>query len=102
MSKPEEISQDVWDDADQVASSCQMPGGEGHAVLREELARAIMAAEKRGEERERECAAQDIENEFARILSKQDGKSDAVDGNIRMIACILPGLADAIRKRGEA
>ena len=31
------------------------------------------------------------------ILSKQDGKSDAVDQNLRLVAVMLPDLADAIR-----
>ena len=42
--KPDDIPQDVWDIANEIASSFQMPGGEGHATLREEIARAIMAA----------------------------------------------------------
>ena len=36
------------------------------------------------------------------ILSKQDGKSDAVDQNLRLVAVMLPDLADAIRALASA
>lgn len=44
MSKPDDIPQDIWDLANECAGSVQMPGGEGHAILRAELAEVIMAA----------------------------------------------------------
>lgn len=63
----------------------------------EVIARAIMAAKAEGLEE----AAKLIEAESTRILSKQDGKDAQIDANLRLMACILPSLADAIRKRGE-
>ncbi len=51
---------------------------------------------------EREACAKLCEAEEQRILSKQSGRDfDQVDANLRMIACILPDIADAIRARGE-
>lgn len=46
-----------------------------------------------------ERAAKMIEEKEAFILSRQDRKNLAVDANLRMIACILPEIASAIRSK---
>lgn len=51
---------------------------------------------------EREACATIVEAEWARILSLQDGKSDQVDTQLRMVAVKLPDIAAAIRARGDA
>lgn len=50
-----------------------------------------------------ECAAEVCDKEEQRILSKQSGRTDdPVDINLRMIACVLPDMAAAIRAlKGE-
>jgi len=52
MSKPEDVSQEAWDAADAVTVGTMAFGS---PLLTASLARAIMAAEKRGEERESEA-----------------------------------------------
>jgi hypothetical protein len=67
MSKPDDIPQDVWDKAQAVESDCISATWNGPAkgtrtISETIIARAIMSAEKRGEERERaacELVAQD-------------------------------------------
>lgn len=54
MSKPDDVSQSAWDAAERAFYYSEP--GPGGAV--EAIARAIMAAEKRGEEREREAILQ--------------------------------------------
>jgi hypothetical protein len=51
-------------------------------------------------ETEREACARLIEAECERVLSKQDGRDDTVDLNLRMVAVLLPDLAAKIRARG--
>ena len=52
--------------------------------------------------KEREECAKVCEAEEQRILSKQSGRDfDQVDTNLRMIACVLPDIAAAIRARGN-
>lgn len=87
-SRPDDIPEAVW-------HSCWWAQAHG---LQEAASRQIMAAKAE----EREASALVVEVECDRILSKQDGRDATVDSNLRMIACILPDLADTIRKRGEA
>lgn len=50
----------------------------------------------------KERAAKVCENKEQQILSKQSGKDfDVVDTNLRMIACVLPDVAAAIRALGD-
>jgi hypothetical protein len=57
MGKPEDISDEVWSEAKAAAGGWMAAGeSESNAALIESVARAILAAEKRGEERERERA----------------------------------------------
>lgn len=61
MSKPEDIPQDVWDSADDMVfydpATENLDGSLNRYKLRESIARAVLSAEKRGEEREREACA---------------------------------------------
>lgn len=43
MTKPDDIPQDVWDAANDMAAEWLMPGGEGHTMASNDIARAIMA-----------------------------------------------------------
>lgn len=54
MSKPDWCPQEIWDEADSISGSV---GYQGPVEFTELVARAILAAEKRGEEREREACA---------------------------------------------
>ncbi len=56
MVKPDWCPQGVWD------AAIRAEGGSNPALV-EKIARAIMAAEKRGEEREREACAVEAEKE---------------------------------------
>ena len=72
---------------------------EAFAAQTVQLVRDAVAEAKAAE---REACAKLCEAEEQRILSKQSGRDfDQVDANLRMIACILPDIADAIRARGE-
>ena len=72
---------------------------EAFAAQTVQLVRDAVAEAKANE---REACAKVCEAEEQRILSKQSGRDfDQVDANLRMIACILPDIADAIRARGE-
>jgi hypothetical protein len=46
-------------------------------------------------------AAKVCESRCADVLSKQDGRDDAVDLNLRMFAALLPEIATAIRALAE-
>jgi hypothetical protein len=85
MSKPDDIPQDVWETADACFEQGTVLGQRAQVTI----ARAILA------ERER-CAAI-IDAECARVLGRQNGRDHAVDANLRLIAVLLPDLADAIR-----
>jgi len=51
----------------------------------------------------KERAAKVCEAEESRILSRQSGRDyDPVDTNLRMIACVLPDIAAAIRAQEDA
>lgn len=83
--KPEDIPQDVWD-----AATRTVLDTESHT---HGIARAIMAAEKRGEERERKAcvyAAQSISANNDRAITWYVGFHEA-----------RSAAAAAIRKRGE-
>jgi hypothetical protein len=90
MSKPEDVSQEAWDAAWGVEAWARPHYAAGTAEndktkVVEIIARALMAAEKRGEEREREACAD---------LSIKEGKHLAE-------AAIGSYIAKVIRKRGE-
>ena len=74
----------AWDD---VAQSYQAPFRDYATALLDQIAPLY-----------REQAAQKVDAECARILSKQDGKKPAVDTILRLMACFMPELAAAIRK----
>lgn len=57
MNKPDDVTQEAWDDASMIAGQWCHPIHHDFQVLAQDIARAIMAAEKRGEEREREACA---------------------------------------------
>ena len=108
MSKPEDIPQDVWDYSaavEHVYCGCapgrpRSNGTSHHDSCRKKVeahARAILAAKAE----ERESCALIVDAERERILSKQNGKDEQVDHNLRMIAVLFPDVAAAIRKRGE-
>lgn len=51
----------------------------------------------------KERCAKVCEAEESRILSRQSGRDyDPVDTNLRMIACVLPDIAAAIRAQEDA
>jgi len=95
MSKPEDISQEAWDAADDMAffnpSTENRDGRLNRYKLRETIARAILSAEKRGEAREREaCAA--IANDYA-------GSGMVVGGSTGSAYQTKRDIAAAIRNR---
>lgn len=57
MSKPEDISQEVWEKAREAIEPWLGPTNQYRHDCQEDIARAILAAEKRGEDREREACA---------------------------------------------
>ena len=61
MSKPEDVPQDVWDEATQHVAQIPIRSQRAWDRSKSIIARAIMAAEKRGEEREREACALHLE-----------------------------------------
>ena len=69
----------------------------GNAIL------SALASHAAVREKALEEAARLIDTEFERVLSKQTGKpqDDSVDLNIRMVAVLLPDLANRIRALKE-
>ncbi len=70
-----------------------------------QLAAERRLAEVRAEERE--ACAKIVDAEFERILSKQTPSDDlsigaSVNANLRMMACVLPDIASAIRSQGDS
>lgn len=116
MTRPAHITQDFWDAASKIAEAdcgCA-PGrrranGTSHSDScwehTQSIAVALMSSFSvgwnNGAKAEREACAAIVDAERERILSKQDGKDDGVDHNLRMIAVLFPDVAAAIRKRGE-
>jgi hypothetical protein len=49
-----------------------------------------------------ESAAHVIDDKCAYVLGKQTGKDESVDLNLRMVAVLLPALAESIRALKEA
>lgn len=94
MTKPDDIPQDVWDRADDLAFYDPATEGRDGSLnrykLREAIARAIMAA--KAEEREACAGIADAE-----LLRNRDGEVCIIDEN----AC-PSRIAAAIRNRGEA
>lgn len=89
VSKPEDIPQDVMDAAQAVVRGLwdrDRDSGENA----EAIARAIMA--------ERERCAKLVDQKCEFVLSRQNGKDEAVDLNLRLVAVTLPDLSEAIRK----
>ncbi len=89
--KPDDILQDVLAEAHRVMVSLDIPG---NGLRRNRIARAILAAEQRGAERERErCAAEARTTAQNWLMEKYGAKS--VPDDLRL----LPAhLATAIRK----
>ena len=73
MSKPEDVPQDVWDEATQHVAQIPIRSQRAWDLAKSIIARAIMAAEKRGEEREREACALIAEVERRSDLSIKHG-----------------------------
>jgi hypothetical protein len=96
MSKPDDIPQDVWNTATVALYGSAPPEYvRANRVLISRCARAIMAAEKRGEERERAACA-----EMADYYASSN--SEFLPEEV-VIACgqTATDIAAAIRKRGE-
>lgn len=73
------------------------PPADGQAALDRLIAERV-----RYERREAfEEAADIVEKECNRILSKQDGTIAQVDANLRLIALLLPDIEAALRARGS-
>ena len=64
-----------------------------------ELVSAISSALRSAVMREREENAKIVDAKTEWILSRQDGKCDTVDMNLRLIAVTLPDIAASIRAR---
>jgi hypothetical protein len=92
IDKPADLPQDIWDAACAVERWWTRDGQSisMRTLLRDGISRAILA--------ERERCAKAIDDECARILSKQDGKDDSVDRALRLVAVMLPELSATIRK----
>lgn len=95
MSKPEDIPQDVWDAAEVVAKEATRdamrdPLMPYFVTVSPYIARAILSAEKRGEEREREACAQVAD--AARVPYHGSSRGIANEQS--------SAIAAAIRKRG--
>jgi len=98
MSKPDDIAQDVWDEAIRRSGVYAESAGDTLGELRLDFARAILAAEKRGEEREREACAVTAEERHHSWGTHAQIKGIEVEDDISACA----EIAAAIRKRGEA
>lgn len=104
MSKPEDIPQDVWDEAFLAMPPISREAYERSPfsmVLHLGFARAIMAAEKRGEEREREACAElasDYQPTPSLLPFTTDEMNEAAAVGQDFAA---DEIAAAIRKRGE-
>lgn len=97
MSKPEDIPAEVWDEAFKAMPPVNQEAYDKSPfamVLHLGFARAILAAEKRGEERERESCAAIVDDHLDRFgyMSLIQRKGWA---GLRQI------VSNAIRKRGE-
>jgi len=104
--KPEDITQEVWRAAEH-AFYDSAPNAVG-AV--EAIARAIMAAEKRGAEREREaCARMADEEERKRLSNMRSAQEGSAEWGNPQEAALAQGhkavtamsIAAAIRNRGK-
>lgn len=93
MSEPDDISQEAWDEAIRLWRDDELDPGE---VI---IARAIMAAEKRGEEREREAIIQVCEAEKVAFLSPEYANPQPVGSICERFA--IDECIAAIRKREE-
>lgn len=119
MSNPDDIPQDVWQQAraafvayskiEDARALLAVANGEydGYPMI-SLAARAIMSAEKRGEEREREaCAAlakqvakgRDRQSEEAK--ASKSPRSGSISRDFQSMAISASDVEDAIRKRGE-
>jgi len=103
MSKPDGITDEAWAEAYNTVDAIFREDGVYSANLQYRLARAILAAEKRGEEREREACAQ-VSADFAPVMMAQTGvsRSDIANAVFESAASAANEIAAAIRKRGEA
>ena len=91
---------------DEVLAWAREAGGwqqwEARVMTPQVLERFAALAYAAGAAAMKERAAKVCENKEQQILSKQSGKDfDVVDTNLRMIACVLPDVAAAIRALGD-
>lgn len=94
--KPEDISQEVLDSADGLWTDlANYAGGKTRDDETVLIARAIMAAEKRGEEREREACAKVAESVGPKLYSIQG------HGFTRVASEVESAIAAAIRNRSN-
>ena len=104
MSKPGDTSQEAWDEAYRRAEEFTFELGDFLETV-EIIARAIMAAEQRGEEREREACAQLAEGDSYHEHYRTWPWWKMADGcgnrsNESELVKHADAIADAIRARG--
>lgn len=89
------------------AGAVELPSSYGRtnfiAMTKNDLEKFAALAYAAGAAAMKERAAKVCEAEESRILSRQSGRDyDPVDTNLRMIACVLPDIAAAIRAQEDA
>lgn len=100
--KPEDIPQEVWDTATQHVAQMPVRSQRAWNHAKTVIARAIMAAEKRGEEREREaCADYHDEKAAEHEAIREIARGSLITHHRRMVRAHLNSAA-AIRNRGKA
>ena len=92
---------------DEVLAWAREAGGwqqwEARVMTPQVLERFAALAYAAGAAAMKERCAKVCEAEESRILSRQSGRDyDPVDTNLRMIACVLPDIAAAIRAQEDA